>query len=143
MSRIAHGRARAKSRAPQTKPCFICKQEHPEDQTNHRMVEHAHQGRRCLGGDIPFERHGEKPMGKLMGCIVSQVPWPNRARAIQLADGYFTPDVIARVAAEPAEHDHHPLWWLERMMWHAGGDRLKRDIEAAQRRPRLVERRAT
>lgn len=80
------------------------------------MREHDHQGRRCLGADIPFARHTEPTMGKLVGVICSRVPMPNRARALQLADGYFDQATIARVMSESVERDHHPLWWIERMM---------------------------
>lgn len=144
MSRIPRAQRSAKSRASQIKACYVCKQEHPEDPTNHRMVEHEHQGRRCLGGDIPFARHGEPAMGKLYIYAFPQVPMANRARALQLADGRYDAEVIAQVVAQqPAGCDPHPLWWLEQFMMAAQRRRLDEEVAQMQRRPRLVERRAT
>ena len=133
MSRIPRRRSPAKS---PTLPCCKCSTHHPKDPVTGRMAAHTYLGHRCLGGDIPFARHREPPMGKLMGCIVSQIPMPNRARAIQLADGYIPASIIDRVASEPWQQDFHPLFWIDRMLL------FKRiaDDEAALtplRRPRL------
>lgn len=141
MSRIAQRRAHAKSRAI---PCCICQAQHPEDQTNHRMREHEHLGRRCLGSDIPFAEHSRPAMGaKVVGRIRSHDPMPNRTRALQLADGYIDPKAIEDVLAEPWSQDFHVLWWIGRMMDFAAMRRLDAEIAPIRRRPRLVERRAT
>lgn len=132
MPRIPRRHAPAK---PPTLPCRKCKQDHPEDQTNHRMVEHTHLGRRCLGGDIPFAKHAERPMGKLIPFVRPVRRLPNRDEAARMAAGYIPQWAIARVLAEPFDRDFHPLFWTDRMMLYVRIARL--DEEAAQPRPKV------
>ncbi|HZL96810.1 MAG TPA: hypothetical protein VFB99_24355, partial [Vicinamibacterales bacterium] len=57
-----------------------------------------------------------------------------------IAQGYLPQAAIDAGAAEPADADHHPLWWVEQMLFALYRRELQADIDAMQRRPRLVER---